>query len=265
MAAVSVPAASSGSTAEREMKVTPYPAWTALRTDSCSPSSSRTSRSRSRVPSGAQLVLDDLADAGALLHHDQALLAKLVQRHGPACEGVAGRACQDHLVVEERLERDGPVAACGADDPELELARSDALDHGLRVGDGQRDPDAGMLALELAEEQRHHDRGRAGRGTDLQLARELALALAGDLVEDLPLQREQPLGAAVEPQPGLGRLDAAAGAVEQLRPEPLLERPHLQRDGRLGDTETLGRLREAAPLDDGAEGGQLACVHKQTL
>ena len=43
-----------------------------------------------------------------------------------------------------------------------------------------------VLALELAEEQRHDDRGRAGRGADLQLAGELALALAGDLVEDLP-------------------------------------------------------------------------------
>ena len=157
------------------------------------------------------------------------------------------------------------MAAGGADDPELELARGNALDHRLRVGDGERDPDARMLALELAEEQRHDDRGRAGRGADLQLARELALALAGDLVEDLPLEREQPLRAAVEPQPGLGRLDAAAGAVEQLRPEPLLERPHLQRDGRLGDTETLGRLREAAPLDDGAERGELTRVHKKIL
>ena len=162
-------------------------------------------------------------------------------------------------------KRDRAVAARGADDPELELARGDALDDGLRVGDRQRDLDAGMLALELAEEQRHDDRGRAGRGADLQLARELALALAGDLVEDLLLEREQPLRAAVEPQPRLGRLDAAAGAVEQLRAEPLLERPHLQRDGGLGDAETLGRLREAAPLDDGAERRELARIHKQIL
>ena len=192
-------------------------------------------------------------------------LAQLVERDGPAGERVAGRAREDHLVVEERLERDRAVAPGGADDAELELARGDALDDGLRVGDGQRDPDAGMRALELAEQQRHDDRRRAGRGADLQLARELALALAGDLVEELLLEREQPLGAAVEPQPGLGRLDAAAGAVEELRPEPLLERPHLQRDGRLGDAEPLGRLREAAPLDDGAEGGELARVHKQIL
>ena len=157
------------------------------------------------------------------------------------------------------------MAAGGADDPELELARGDTLDDGLRVGDRQRDPDARVLALELAEQQRHDDGGRAGGGADLQLAGELALALARDLVEDLPLEREQALGAAVEPQPGLGRLDAAAGAVEQLRAEPLLERPHLERDGGLGDAETLGRLREAAPLDDGAEGRELTGIHKQIL
>src|SRR5439155_16418339 len=38
------PAARSASTARREMKVIPWPASTALRTDSCSPSSSCTSR-----------------------------------------------------------------------------------------------------------------------------------------------------------------------------------------------------------------------------
>ena len=48
------------------------------------------------------------------------------------------------------------------------------------------------------------------------------------LVEQLLLQREQPLRAAVEPQPRLGRLDAPARAVEQLRAEPLLERANLQ-------------------------------------
>src|SRR5262245_9411597 len=48
-AAASVPAASSASTPEREMNVTPYPAATALLTDSCRPSSSLTSRARSRT------------------------------------------------------------------------------------------------------------------------------------------------------------------------------------------------------------------------
>src|SRR5437899_3649789 len=45
-----VPAAMSDSIAVREMNATPCPAATALRTDSWSPSSTRTSRSRRRVP-----------------------------------------------------------------------------------------------------------------------------------------------------------------------------------------------------------------------
>ena len=179
-------------------------------------------------PQPAQLVLDDLADAGAFLHHDHVLAAQLVDRDGASGECVAGRARENHLVVEERLEPDGTVPARGADDPELELPRGDALDHGLRIRHGQRDLHSGVGALELAEQERHDDRRRARGGSELELAAELALTLTGELVEQLLLEREQALCAAVEAQAGLGRLDATARAVEQLRPEPLLERPHLE-------------------------------------
>ena len=137
----------------------------------------------------AQLVLDDLADAGALLHHDQALGAQLLERDRAAGERVAGRAREDHLVVEEGLEADRAMPARGADDAELEVAGGDALDDGLRVRHGQRDLDAGVRALELAEEERHDDRGGAGGGAELQLAGELALALARELVQQLLLER----------------------------------------------------------------------------
>ena len=122
-----------------------------------------------------------------------------------------------------------------------------------------------MPLVELAEEDGHDDGGRAGRGADRELAGERAGALGGDLVEHLLLELEQALGAAEEPQAGLGRLDPAAGAIEQLRAEALLERPHLQRDSGLGDAEPLGGLREAPPFDDGAERGELARVHKRSL
>ena len=149
---VSVPAASSDSTAEREMNATPYPACTALRTDSCSPSSRPHVEVAQAQPQAAQLVLDDLADAGAFLHHDHVLAAQLVDRDGASGEGMAGRAREDHLVVEERLEPGGAMPARRTDDSELELARGDALDHGLRVRDGQRDLDARVSELELAEQ-----------------------------------------------------------------------------------------------------------------
>src|SRR5581483_10031077 len=116
-----------------------------------------------------------------------------------------------------------------------------------------------------AEELRDHDPAGPGRGAELEPAAQLLAALERDLGDHLLLEREQPLRAAVEAQARLGRLDAAPRAVEQLRPEALLERPHLEAHRRLGDPEPLRRLREAPPLDDGAEGGELARVHKASL
>ena len=182
-----------------------------------------------------------------------------------AREAVARRADEDDLVVGERLEAHGAMPRGGADDAELEAPLRDELDDHPRVVHLERDSHRGVRALELAEELRHDDRRGAGRRADHERAREIAVALRGDVVEHLLLEREQPLRAAVEARSGLGRLDAATGAVEELRPEPLLERPHLERDGRLGDAELLGGLRERAPLDDRAERGQLARIHKRML
>ena len=120
-----------------------------------------------------------------------------------------------------------------------------------------------MPLLELREEHRQHRPARPGRGADLETAAQVALRLLAELLEHLLLEREQPLRAPVEPVPGLGRLDAAAGAVEQLQPEPLLERPDLQAHRRLRHAELLRRLREAAPLDDRTERCKLARVHKR--
>src|SRR5581483_837855 len=119
-----------------------------------------------------------------------------------------------------------------------------------------------MPLRELAEELGDDDPAGPGRGADLERAGELLVALERDLRDDLLLERQQPLRAAVEAHPGLRRLDAAAGAVEELRPEPLLERPDLEADRRLRHPEPLRRLREAPALHDRAERGQLTCVHK---
>jgi len=210
----------------------------------------------------AQLVLDHLTHARALLHGDQRLLAKLVERDRAAGEAVARRADEDDLIPEERLEDDGAVAARGPDDPELELAAGDRLDDRLGVGDVQLDDERSVQALELAEEKRHDGAAGSARGTDRERAPELTVGFAGDVLDELLLKRKQPLGAAVEPQPRLRRLDATAGAVEQPLPEALLERADLEADRGLRDPEPLGRAGEALPLDDGAEGGKLPRVHK---
>ncbi len=122
-----------------------------------------------------------------------------------------------------------------------------------------------MLALELAEQERQHDRSGSRRGADRELTAERPARLGSDLVEELLLERQQALGAAVQAPTRLRRLDPSSGAVEQLRAEPLLERSHLQRDGGLRDTQPLGGLREAAALDDRAERGELTGVHKRML
>ena len=95
-----------------------------------------------------------------------------------------------------------------------------------------------------------------------ELPAQRPLGFAGDLVEQLPLEREHALRAPVETVARLGRLHAPARAVEQLLPEALLERADLLADRRLRDAEPLSRLGEALALDDGAERRQLARVHK---
>ena len=216
-------------------------------------------------PGSPQLVLDDLSHPCTFLHHDQLLGTQLVERHRPICEVVTWRAGEDHLVLEERLEPNRAVPASRTHDPQLELSLGNEIDDRLRVVDRQRDLDARVRALELAEQERDHDGRRPGRRTKPKLARDLGARLVGDLVDELLLECEQALGASVEPESGLGRLDPPARAIEELRAEPLLERPDLEGDGRLGDPEPLRRLREALPLDHGAERSKLARVHKDSL
>ncbi len=179
--------------------------------------------------------------------------------------GWPGRAREDHLVAHERLEPDGPVAAGGADDAELELAVGDALDHRLGVVHLERDANSRVQALELAEQERHDDRRRPGRRADRELAGELALASAAISPSSCSSSWSSRCAPRYSRQPASVGSTRRPERSSSWRPEPLLERAHLQRDGGLRDAEPLGRLREAPPLDDGAERGQLARVHKQIL
>ena len=86
---------------------------------------------------------------------------------------------------------------------------------------------------ELAEKHRDDCPAGPGGGSDRELAAERALGLTGDLLEELPLEREQPLGAAIETVSGLGGLHPPPGAVEQLLADALLERANLLAHRRL--------------------------------
>ena len=117
-----------------------------------------------------------------------------------------------------------------------------------------------------SQRSRGHDGGAGPRRcADRQLAAELAVGLAGHFLDELLLEGQEPLRAAIEANAGFGGLDAPPRPVEELLSESLLERADLQTDRRLRDAETLSRLREALELDDRAERCELARVHKGIL
>ena len=129
-----------------------------------------------------------------------------------------------------------------ADHAELELAPSDLLDDRVRVGHGQRDVNQRVEAWNSPSTTGNTLPPGPGRGTDLEPALELALGLLAEFREQLLLEREQPLRSAVEPQARLGRLDPAAGAVEEPLADALLERADLEADRRLRHPELVGGL-----------------------
>ncbi len=119
--------------------------------------------------------------------------------------------------------------------------------------------------LELSEDDRQDAPARPSRTADLEPSGQLALGVVAHLLEDLLLERKQPLRPAIEPHPRLGRLNTPPGAVEQLLPESLLERADLQAHRRLRDTELVSGLGEAPPLDDRAERRELLRIHNDNL
>ena len=152
------------------------------------------------------------------------------------------------------------MRALGADDAQLELAREHAVDHVLRRVDAQRRGRLGVHAAEADEQAGQQARARPGRGADREVPAD-GVGLGAQGVGELLLEREHALGAD-QHGASCGRgSDLAARAVEQPRPEPLLERAHGERDGGLGDAEVVRGDRERSALDHCHEGCELAGVH----
>src|SRR5262249_21584292 len=118
---------------------------------------------------------------------------------------------------------------------------------------------------ELEEELGEHHAAGPGGGADLECSVDLARGILRQVGEEVVLELQHSLRAAVEAEPGFRRLDAPARPVEELSSEPLLERPYLEAHRRLRHAEPLGRLRERPPLDNLAEGLQLPRIHKLYL
>ena len=206
------------------------------------------------------------ADAGAFLHHDQRLGAQLVERDRAAGEAVARRARRARPRRGRAARRRPPRCRRAAPTTPSSSSRSrDALDDASAC----RKPRARPARRGGAAGTRRAGPGRpfprAGRGAELERAARARASLLARAPRAAAPRAQHALRAAVEREPGLGRLDAAARAVEQLAAEPLLERPDLEADRRLRHPEPLGRLREALPLDDGAERRELPRVHKRYI
>ena len=178
---------------------------------------------------------------------------------------MAGRADQDHLVLEDRLEAHGPVTPRGADDAELEPSVGDEVDDRLRVVHLERDAEVGVA---LWNSQSSTGTTTAAGPVEAPIESSPVRAprtVRGDLAEHLLLELQQALGAAVQAQSRLGRLHPPARAIEQLRPRRFSSARTCNETAGCVTPEPFSGLREAPPLDDGAERGELARVHKRSL
>jgi hypothetical protein len=121
---------------------------------------------------------------------------------------------------------------------------------------------SGYLAT-IGDERRHQPRQRH-RGVDAHGAARRRMQVAGGGLRLLDLGQD--LGAAlVEGAARFGDAHFACGAVEQLDPEPLLERLDMARHHGRREVETLRRGGEAAMIHDLDEGGHAGnSIHRES-
>ena len=240
------------------MNVTPKPAITALRADSCSPSSSLTSRSRSRTPavrSSSSITWRTpapscISTSGSPFRAPSSVTVLSAEARAPRGhrEQRPGRG----RTARRRLRDVGGTRRRRRARPRAARPCSTTV---LRVGDGERRRARRRAAgWNSAEHERAALFPPGPVDAPISSLRAPPPAPSSpEIGEQLLLHRKEALRAPVEAVPCLGRLHAASRTVEQLRPEPLLERADLQAHRRLGDPELLRRLGEAPPLDNGAE------------
>ena len=85
----------------------------------------------------------------------------------------------------------------------------DRLDDGLRVGDRQLDADVRVREMEPQSEQGHDGGAGPRRCADCQLAAEPAVGVPGHFLDELLLEGQEPLCAAIEASAGFGGSDSS--------------------------------------------------------
>src|SRR4051812_23872825 len=104
---------------------------------------------------------------------------------------------QDDLVPGERFEFERAVPPRGTDDAQLDRAVGHLLDDRVRVRNGQRDAERGVLALELAKEERHEVPARSRGGADRERSAQVSVLLS-ELLHEVVLELEHLLRVSVQ-------------------------------------------------------------------
>jgi hypothetical protein len=114
-----------------------------------------------------------------------------------------------------------------------------------------------MPAAEFSDRPVHVPRTERQGQRDAQAAAQFAVLLQDSGLGLVEIGKDT--GAVfIEAPAGLGEIQAPRGPTQQLHAQPLLERGDPAADGRLGDIQAFGGCREAAGLDHGNEGFEIA-------
>jgi hypothetical protein len=112
----------------------------------------------------------------------------------------------------------------------------------------------------MREQPGHVQIAGAQQGSDPDAAAERATELV-DVLAGLVELGDDASGAGGDREPGLGRRDAAARALEQRDAQLAFEPAHLVRQRGLGEVQLLGGAREVPVAGDRLDAPQLSHVH----
>ncbi len=166
---------------------------------------------------------------------------------------MAGRGADNHPRGADATGDHGRIRLHRQPDGEVEFL---AYEIGRALGFHQRHADPGMSGEEARQRRHHVEVGEVREHADAQMARRLGGA-GGDLVEARSGLVDRAPHPGVERTSGLGRAHPAGGAVEEPRPEPVLERAHALADPAPRQAARLRGPGEAAGLADRREDLQI--------
>ena len=196
----------------------------------------------------------------------QVHLRQRLQGHDFRRRGQRLRADQVERFAQQRQERQPMHRHLAAiEHGQVHAAVHDELGQGAAVALVEVGQHAGMPRTQDAQ-QRQRERGRRRSRRQAHRHRAGQATPRGDHVDlGLVALAQDQLRVPIQHLAGFGGRDAALGAHEQLLAHLALERGELLAQGRLRDVQHVGRLGEAADVDDLDEVLQAPQVHRASL